>query len=169
MAAFSADECNRLDFEILAEGGVTFYYQHEVLGEDLAWLALERYEILQFDEEALDTIEAFHFEARLKLGLGEEYKPTYDGLRDALSEVEVPAAGGYALVLEAVDQLSIENPTAVHRLCEVFADVSREFMLTGQRFVALLQTDDPQLTIPPFGAREVAWNPRERPPWTRGL
>ena len=169
MAAFSPDDCNRLDFEILAEGGVSLYYQHEVLGEDLAWLALERYEIVQFDEEALDTIDAFHFEFRVKLGLGDAYQATYDGLRDALSEVHVPPDGGYALILEAVDQLAIESPTAVHRLCEVFAEVSREFLLTGQRFVALLQTDDPQLTIPPFGAREVAWNPRERAPWARGL
>jgi RNAse (barnase) inhibitor barstar len=169
MAVFSADDCNRLDFEILAEGGVALYYQHEVLGEDVAWLAVERYEIVQFDEESMDSIEAFHFEFRLKLGLGDDYEPTYDGLRDALTEVEVPADGGFAIVLEAVDQLSIENPGAVHRLCEIFADVSREFLLTGQRFVALLQTDDPQLTIPPYGAREVAWNPRERAPWTRGL
>lgn len=169
MAAFSPDDCNRLDFEILAEGGVSLYYQHEVLGEDLAWLAVEHYEILQFDEEALDTIDAFHFEFRVKMGLGDDYEASYDGLRDALSEVQVPANGGCAVVLEAVDQLMIENPNAVHRLCEVFADVSREFLLTGQRFIALLQTDDPQLTIPPFGAREVAWNPRERAGWTRGL
>jgi hypothetical protein len=169
MAVFSAEDCNRLDFEILAEGGVALYYQHEVLGEDLAWLALERYEILQFDEESMDSIEAFHFEVRIKLGLDENQPATYEGLRDALARVAVPANGGYALILESVDQLAVENPTAVHRLCEVFSDVSREFLLTGHRFLALLQTDDPQLTVPPFGAREPCWNPRERAPWTRGL
>jgi hypothetical protein len=161
MAAFSADDCNRLDFEILAEGGVALYHEYEILGEDIAWLAVERYEVLQFDEASIDTIELFHAEIARKLGR-DDYAPTFEGLRDALSEVQVPHDGGYALVLQAVDQLMIENPTAVHRLVELFAELSREFLLTGQRFVVLLQTDDPQITLPPFGARMLAWNPRER-------
>jgi hypothetical protein len=170
MAVFTPDDCNRLDFEILAEGGVALYYQHEILGEDIAWLALERYEIVQLEESAMDSIEAFHFEARLKLHLGDDYPGTFEGLRDALSELQVPpGAGGYAIVLEAADQLAIENPGAVHRLCEIFSGVSREFLLTGQRFLALVQTDDPGFMLPPVGAHEIAWNPRERAPWTRGM
>lgn len=170
MAVFTPDDCNRLDFEILAEGGVALYYQHEILGEDLAWLALERYEVVQFEDSAMDSIEAFHFEARMKLHLGDAYPSTFEGLRDALSELKVPPdAGGYAIVIEAIDQLAIENPMAVHRLTEVFSSVSREFLLTGQRFLALLQTDDPQITLPLVGAHEIAWNPRERAGWTRGL
>lgn len=170
MAVFTPDDCNRLDFEILAEGGVALYFQHELLGEDVAWLAVERYEIVQFEETAMDSIEAFHFEARLKLHLPGEYPGTFEALRDALTELPVPPdAGGYAIVIEAADQLAIENPAGLHRLCEIFTSVSREFLLTGQRFLALLQTDDPGLTLPPVGAHEIAWNPRERAPWTRGM
>ena len=62
-----------------------------------------------------------------------------------------------------------ENPRAAHRLCEIFSGVSREYLLTGQRFLALVQTDDPGFMLPPVGAHDVAWNPRERAPWTRGM
>lgn len=169
MAVFRSEDCNRLDFEILAEGGVALYYQHEVLGEDLAWFALERYEVIQFDEEALDSVEGFHFEARLKLGFPEDYEPTREGLREGLSELPVPEEGGMALVLPGVNRIAADDGEGLRELLGVVAEVSHEFMLTGHRFLALLQSDDPELDVGTFGSRTVAWNPRERMPWTRGL
>lgn len=169
MAVFSSEDCNRLDFEILAEGGVALYYQHEVLGEDLAWLALERYEVVQFDEEALDSVMGFHFEARLKLGFPEGYEPTLEYLRDYLSEVEVPAEGGVVLVLLGVERIAEDDLEGLRGIVDVIRDLSHEFVLTGHRFLALMQSDDPELDLGAFGARPVLWNPRERMPWTRGL
>lgn len=169
MAVFSPEDCNRLDFEILAEGGVTLYFQHEVLGEDLAWFALERYEVVQFDEEALDSVMGFHFEARLKLGFPEGYEPTLENLRDALSEVEVPEEGGVVLVLLGLERIAEDDLDGLRGIVGVIRDLSHEFLLTGHRFVALLQSDDPELDLGELGARSVLWNPRERMPWTRGL
>lgn len=166
---FRSEDCNRLDFEILAEGGVALYYQHEVLGEDLAWFALERYEVIQFDEEALDSLEGFHFEARLKLGFREDYEPTPEGLREGLSELPVPDEGGTALVLLGIQRIAAEDAEGLRALLAVITELSHEFMLTGQRFVTLLQSDDPELDVGAFGPRQMAWNPRERMPWTRGL
>jgi hypothetical protein len=169
VAVFRPDDCNRLDFEILAEGGIALYYQYEVLGEDLAWFALERYEVIQFDEEALDSLESFHFEARLKLGFSEDYEPTLENLHESLSELPVPEQGGMALVLPGVQRLAADDREGLQALLGVVAELSHEFMLTGQRFLALLQSDDAELDIGPIGPRKVAWNPRERMPWTRGL
>jgi hypothetical protein len=169
VAVFRPDDCNRLDFEILAEGGVALYYQHEVLGEDLAWFALERYEVIQFDEEALDSLESFHFEARLKLGFSEDYEPTLESLHESLSELSVPEVGGVALVLPGVQRIAADDREGLQALLGVVAELSHEFMLTGHRFLALLQSDDAELDLGPIGPRKVVWNPRERMPWTRGL
>jgi len=169
VAVFRPEDCNRLDFEILAESGVALYYQYEVLGEDLAWFALERYEVIQFDEEALDTLDGFHFEARLKLGFPEDYQPSFDDLREALSEMRVPVEGGTALVLPGAHRLAQDDQAGFANLLGVMADLSHEFMLTGQRFLTLVQSDDGELDVGTVGSRRVLWNPRERMAWTRGL
>ncbi len=169
MAGFSPEDCNRLDFEILAEGGVSLYFQYEVLGEDMAWFALERYEVIQFDEEGLDSVEGLHFEARLKLGFPENYEPTFDSLRESLSQMDVPPAGGVALVLPGIERIAASDPEGMRGLLEVISGLSHEFLMTGQRFLALLQSNDPELALGDFGPRQVVWNPRERMPWTRGL
>jgi len=169
VAVFRPEDCNRLDFEILADGGVSLYHQHEVLGEDLAWFALERYEVIQFDEESLDSLDGFHFEARLKLGFPQDYQPTLEHLREALSELSVPDEGGVALVLPGVHRIATDDRGGLRGMLDVLADLSHEFLLTGHRFLALVQSDDPELELGSVGARPVRWNPRERLPWTRGL
>ncbi|MBL4687471.1 MAG: hypothetical protein JKY37_22940 [Nannocystaceae bacterium] len=169
MGVFSPEDCNRLDFEVLAEGGVALYYQHEVLGEDVAWFALEGYEVVQFDDGAMDSLEAFHFEARLKLSPDREYDPSFDGFREATSRLQVPDPGGVALVFTNVDKLAEADPISTLRLFDVVADLSREFLLFGRRLVALAQTDAPDLDLGPIGGRTLTWNPRERAGWTRGL
>lgn len=169
VAVFHPEDCNRLDFEILAEGGVALYYQHEILGEDLAWFALERYEVIQFDEETLDSVDGFHFEARLKLGFPENYEPTLDNLRDALSELDVPSEGGIALVLPGAHRMAEEDREGFNSLVGLISELSHEFLLTGQRFLALVQSDDGELEVGPVRTRPILWNPRERMAWTRGL
>ena len=169
MAVFSAEDSERLDFKLLLDGGVALYYQHEVLGEDVAWLALEKYELLQFDDGAMDSLDSFHFEARLKLGAPEDYEPSFEGFRAAASRLPIPEDGGVALVFTAVDRLAESDPISTLRLFDVISDVSREFMLQGRRLVCLAQTDDPDLDLGPIGGKPLTWNPRERPAWTRGL
>lgn len=169
MAVFSTEDCNRLDFEILAEGGVALYYQHEVLGEDVAWFALQKYEVVQFDDGAMDSLDAFHFEARLKFDHAVNYEPSFDGFREATSNLMVPEAGGIALVFIGVDKLAATDPRAALRLFDVIADLSREFLLFGRRLVALAQSDSPSLDLGPIGGKPLTWNPRERAGWTRGL
>lgn len=169
MAVFSAEDSERLDYQLLLDGGVALYYQHEVLGEDVAWLALEKYELLQFDDGAMESLDSFHFEARLKFGAPETYEPTYEGFRGAASALEIPEVGGVALVFVGVDELAASDPISALRLFDVISDVSREFMLQGRRLVCLAQSDEPDLDLGPIGGKPLDWNPRERPAWTRGL
>lgn len=169
MAVFSTDDCDRLDFEILTEGGVALYYQHEVLGEDVAWFALEKYEVVQFDDGAMDSLDAFHFEARLKLSVAGDYEPTFDGFRVAVSQLAVPDPGGVALVFTGIERLATMDPVSTLRLFDVISDLSRECSLYGRRLVALAQSDEPDLDLGPIGGKTLTWNSRERAGWTRGL
>ena len=40
-------------------------------------------------------------------------------------------------------------------------EISRGFLLTGQRFIVLVQSNDTKLTFDPIGARPVILNPTE--------
>ena len=171
MAVFSPEDGDHLDYQVLAAGGVSLYFQHEVLAEDLASLAIESYEIVQFDEEALDSVEGFHFEARLKLGFPESYEPTVASLRDALSKLAISESGGMALILPGIERIAAEDRNGLQEILEVIFDLSHRFLLTGRRFLALLQSDDPELDYLGDSVAEslIGWNSREAEGWTRGL
>lgn len=169
MAVFLPDDSERLDYQVLAQGGVALYFQHEILAEDIAWLALERYEVAQFDEEALDSVEGLHFEARLKLDFPQSYEPSPDHFRDALRVLSVPPDGGIALVLPGVERIAADDRDGLIALVEVIRHLSHERALRGERFLALLQSDDPELDLGSLGAQPLPWNAREAQAWTRGL
>lgn len=169
MAVFSSDDCDRLDYRILAAGGVSLYFQHEVLAEDLAWFAVEGYDLVQFDEEAMDSIGSFHFEARLKLAAEDDYGPSPQGFRDALGAALGDDSVGLVVVLPTIDKLAESDPQETLRLLDAIADHSRESMMVGRRILALTQSDDPQLDLGLIGGKVVQWNEREHQPWARGL
>jgi len=169
MAVFSAEDSSRLDFEILKAGGISLYYQHEILAEDVSWLALEKYEVVQFEDEAMDSMDAFHFEARLKFGVGAEYEATPDGFRTSASQLSLVEPGRVALVLTGIDRLAADDPEQTRALLDAVAMLSCEGLLFGRRIIALAQSDVGDLEIGPIGARSIGWNARERAGWTRGL
>ena len=88
---------------------------------------------------------------------------------EALSELAVPEHGGMALVLPGIHRMASEDHEGLLSLLGVVSRLSHEFLLTGQRFLTLVQSDDGELEVGAVGARSVLWNPRERMAWTRGL
>ncbi|HEY0251600.1 MAG TPA: hypothetical protein VGC41_08735, partial [Kofleriaceae bacterium] len=46
-------------------------------------------------------------------------------------------------------------------ILDVIAIQARPHLLFGRRLLALVQTDVPDLALPPIGRTSVSWNPRE--------
>jgi hypothetical protein len=54
-------------------------------------------------------------------------------------------------------------------LLDIFATQSRAHLLFGRRLFAMVQSDDPRLSIGPVGAAPVTWNRREWLGQVRGV
>jgi hypothetical protein len=93
----------------------------------------------------------------------------YSGLcNDCLSDIEVPEPG-LLLVMHGFDEVTRKDGSFAQALLDVCADNSRRFLLTGQRFLVLIQSDDPRLAFDPVGRTAVTWNPQEWLNSNRGL
>jgi hypothetical protein len=153
MTAFGDDEetTTRLDWQILRYGSVSLYLRPEYLNEDVDWLRRHGYQIFVCDCSGWTSEEAMHNGFQQALSFPGYYGKNVSALADCLRDVPVPDAGGTALVLNRFDAYAKGAGTArMHSgrteaevVLDILACTSRNFMLTGKRFLTLAQSDDP--------------------------
>jgi RNAse (barnase) inhibitor barstar len=170
MAAFNESEiADRRDWLQLRSGAISLYFRPEILAEDVTWLREHQYEVYSFDCAAWETEADFHDEVNRQLSFPGYYGHNLHAFSDCLSQLNVPEAGGLALQLMRIDQFASRLPAFAWDVLDIIEHNSRDFLLTGRRFIALAQTDDPRLCFDPVGARRISWNPREWLNKNRGL
>ncbi|HET9211013.1 MAG TPA: barstar family protein [Thermoanaerobaculia bacterium] len=170
MAPFKEDpeEWQRIDWQLLQNSPITLYFRRAVLDEHAAWFADHGYRVLSLEAGRYGSPE------KLLVALGRLFQfPEYYGrnlaaFQDCLSDVEVPETG-LVLVMHGFDEVARKNGPFAQAVLDVCADISRRFLLTGQRFLVLIQSDDPRLTFEPVGRTTVLWNPQEWLSSSRGL
>ncbi|SRR6266699_131803 len=177
MAPFDAQDKETLDWVILRDGGIALYWRPEYLGEDLEWFRQQNYEIHYFDCEKW-THGGMHADVERSLNFPSFYGHNLDALNDCLQEdLSVPQIGGTAVVLKRFDaflagrggaHLLDERPEG-KILLDLFVRASRYFLLTGRRFVTLIQSDDPRIRFDSLGGIAPGWNWREQLDKDRGL
>jgi hypothetical protein len=170
-APFGTDpiERERLDWRILEQGACALYYKPAVLAEDVAWLQAQGYTVHALDCARWSSPAAMHGDLKAALGFPSHYAANLASLIDALAEMEVPAPGGMAVQLRRFDTFAGRDRDFAHTLLDVLETTSRGFLLTGRRFIALVQSDNPRISFERVGARPVNWNPREWLESARGL
>jgi RNAse (barnase) inhibitor barstar len=169
MAVFRDDDLQRLDWRLLLHGPIALYYHPDVLAEDSAWLANHGYLITHFDCRTWQTHEDMHSAFAAQLAFPDYYGRNLDALNDCLSDLVIPDESGRALVFSHYDQLARQLPDVAWPVLDILATQARYFLLFGQRLIALIQSDDPQITFDPVGACPVSWNGREWLNTNRGL
>lgn len=179
MVAFNqhGERENRLDLEILRDGSVALYWRREYLSEDIEWLRQQNYQVFSFNCSEWSSDDAMHNDLQRVLPLPAYYGRNFDALYDSVEELAVPDVGGFALVLNRYDAYSKSLGATVMRsgqpraqvILDIFARGSRYFLLTGRRFLTLLQSDDPQLRFERLACVHADWNRREHLYEDRGL
>jgi RNAse (barnase) inhibitor barstar len=169
-AAFTGtpDDRERLDWKLLQNGAIALYYKQPVLAEDSAWLQAHGYTVYTLDCAKWSTPAAMHADLKRVLGFPDYYAGNLASLIDSLAELDVPPAG-CALQLRRFDAFATHDRALAQTLLDVLETTSRNFLLTGRRFVALVQSDNPRLGFERVGARPVTWNPREWLDTARGI
>jgi RNAse (barnase) inhibitor barstar len=155
------DETQRLDWKLLERGAVALYHKSSVLSSDLGWLRQHGYRIHELNAGAWTTAEAFHAEVQRALQFPSYYAKNLASWVDCLPEIEVPDEGGVALVFRRYDAFAKAQPQLAQTILDSIESTSRRFLLTGRRFMALVQSDDARIRFERVGAMPVTWNPRE--------
>ena len=171
MAVFRDDprERERLDWHLLHNGAVTLYHKPAVLAQDSAWLQRNGYKLLTLDAGGWANRLTFHQDARRVLAFPSFYNNTLAAWIDCLAELEVPEKGGVALQFRRYDVFARADREFAQTVLETIESTSRGFLLTGRRFLALVQSDDPRLHFERVGAVPVNWNQLEWTEADRGL
>ena len=152
---------------MLQHGAVALYHRKSVLEEDRAWLLSNAYHVYEMDAGSWTTTAEAHAAIAARLEFPSYYGANLAALVDCLGELRMPAAGGAALIFRRYDLFARREPAFATALLEAIESTSRHFLLFGRRFLALVQSEDATLRLPPVGARPIVWNPREAAAATR--
>jgi RNAse (barnase) inhibitor barstar len=171
MAVFKEDpeEWRRLDWQLLQNSPITLYVRQSVLEADIAWFNANEYRVLALEVTENHSPEGLLLELGQVLEFPNYYGRNLNAFNDCLSDVEVPHSGGLVLALRQFDTFSRSNYAFAQRILDICAKNCRRFLLTGRRFIVLVQSNDPRVAFEAVGATEVAWNPQEWLSSRRGL
>jgi len=171
MTAFSEDDSDRLDWQLMQNGAVTLYFQTANLEGDAAWLREDGYQVQTIDCRDLAGFQHQMSRAlRWKEQFGyEEWTGNLDALNDAFRYLEIDSDGGLVLCFLRYDLLKAASPDLAQGLLDIIEWHSRDYLLLVRRLLALVQSDDPRIQFQPLGARRAEWNRREWLNKTRGL
>ncbi len=169
MAAFHPNDWQKFDYQLLNNSPVTLYYRSEVLDQTVIQLQDAGYGIDEFDCSAWKSESDFHKEIALGLKFPDYYGQNLNAFNDCMGDIEVPDLGGRIIVLRKFDMFVLREPEVAQIVLDIMARSSWRFLLTGQRFMTLIQSDDPQIAFDLVGAHSVTWNPQEWLNKNRGL
>lgn len=167
------EDWQRIDWQIIRDGGISLYWRPTYLSEDVNWLAAHGYHIYDFNCELWHSNEEMFSEISRVLRFSEWWGPNWGGnfyaLADCLSDMPIPEDGGAALIFQRFDTY-LEGPGSelipsgrnrAEILLDVMARTSRCHLLTGCRFITLVQSDDPRIRFGELGSVTAIWNRRE--------
>ena len=179
MAPFHLPEDeSRLDFSLIRDGGITLYWRSEYLREDIEWFRQQKYQVFSFDCARWISSEQMHTDFQEILALPRWYGKNLDALYDCLcsEDVTVPDEGGTVFVLSRFDVYansggaarSSSGKSEAEVVLAILAKSTRYFLLTGKRFLTLVQSNNPHIRFEGIDCMAATWNQREFPAKSRG-
>jgi RNAse (barnase) inhibitor barstar len=171
MNAFTDDPANwqRLDWRLLQNSSVTLYHSRAILAGDLRWFTEHGYTVRSLEPIEQHSSDDFLAALGQVLRFPDYFGGSLDAFNDCLSDIEIPEESGLVLVLEEFQRVSLSFPPVAQAVLDILAMNSRRFLLTGRRFLILVQSSDPRIAFEGVGATPVLWNPQEWLDSKRGL
>ena len=169
MALFSnsPDDWQKLDWQILRDGGVALYWRPEYLAEDVQWLVGRNYDVYTFDCEHWASESEMFSDLARAVGFSKCWD--FDAVNDNLSDLPIREDGGVALVFRRFNFYATGAGSALmpggraqaEVLLDVMARACRFHLLNGTKFVTLVQTENFEYRAERLGAVSATWNRRE--------
>ena len=151
----------RLDWAMLRYGPVALFRKSGILAEAVTWLEGHGYTVAQADCSACRSEQEVLWAIGGALGFHRWPNPGLDGFNDDCRYIEVPAGGGYAVVLHRFDAVAVAFPQFARDVLDILACASWDQLLFGRRLLCLVRSEDPWIQFGPVGGHEPWWNQRE--------
>ena len=165
----TADDWQRLDWNILRDGGIQLYWRREYLIEDEKWLADHDYDVYEFSCETWLSQETMFSDFARILCLPEWFGRNFDALDDCIADLPLSESRGAVMVLTGFEVYAAgcgsvpmqRVRTEAECILDIIARASHFHLLNGKRLIALVQTNDPKLRFGALGGMIPQWNRRE--------
>jgi RNAse (barnase) inhibitor barstar len=159
MAVFNHErDYRRLDLNILRKGAIELYSNRTLLEEACQWFRGENYHVFVFQCAGWESTNDFHEAISNTLHFPDYYGLNLDAFNDCLAYIDVPQESGCLLVFYCFDLFAKKFPHFAYDVLDIIEINSRRFLLYGERLIALLQSDDPNISFKPVGARSISLN-----------
>lgn len=147
---------------------VQLYHRNTVVDRDIDRCRALGWKVVEFDTTAWADGDALHDDLHRGLLLPDYYGRNLDAFVELAADL---AAGRYVfadeppgglIVLRRFDRLAAAASPRAVAIVDILAGACGRALEHGWPLVLLLQSDDPNLTIPPVAAITAGWNPSER-------
>ena len=156
----SKEEKTARDIEILRNGPICKYFKNSILDEDLIWFSNSNFEIIEMYCQNWSRKNA-HEKLKLALNFPDYYGENLDAFADCLSDMYNKRYRGLILVFRRYDHFVEEDGKFAEAILDIIARESRAWLLSGQKLIGLVQSDNPDLNFPKLGGTSPDWNAAE--------
>lgn len=147
-------------FIILSDGPVSMYHDIKTLDTDLKWFKENNYTVYDFDASNW-TIDQAHADIKNEMGFPDYYGRNLNAFNDCLSDTYSTDHKGQVIVFRHFDTFFNKDKEFCLGLLDIIADNSRSWLLTGQRLIGIIQSDDPHFYTDKIGGHSPTWNRKE--------
>ncbi len=148
------------DFEILKDGPIHKYFRNRVLDEDVIWFSNNNFEIIEMNARNWNRKNA-HQKLKAALDFPDYYGENLAAFSDCLSDMYNKRYKGLLLVFRRYDSFVEEDKNFAEAVLDIIAGESWIWLLTGQKLIGLVQTDNPDLNFNKLGGICPSWNSSE--------
>ncbi|MBT33860.1 MAG: hypothetical protein CMO01_29710 [Thalassobius sp.] len=149
-----------LDYQILKNGAVCMYYKNAILDKDVLWFTDNRFEVYDMDVRNWKP-KNLHQNLKKHLNFPDYYGENLNAFEDCLEDMYNTSYQGLILVFRCFDYLAEFDKKLCEVLLDIMAKTSREWLLTGQKLIVLIQSTDPNIYFKEVGGNAPKWNAEE--------
>jgi len=148
------------DIEILKDGPICKYYKNSILDEDVNWFIENRFDVYDLNVKKWNK-NNMHKEIKSNLNFPDYYGENLNAFDDCLGDMMNPRYKGVVIVFRGFDEFFINARTSAEAILDIIAQESRTWLLEGQKLIALVQSNNPNLELPKLGGTNPNWNSAE--------
>lgn len=153
-----SDNEHLLESRLLQNGCVVLYHSPFLLETHSGLLVRQGWQFKEISVANTGAEEEFYDQVSLALDFPGYFGRNLNAFRDCLWDIAFPANGRLALGLIRFDLVAKHSNEFAHAVLDICAEAERSWLMEGKRVLFLVQSSDPDLTLPPIGAINAGWN-----------